>query len=194
MMTLRGGGSGLRVLDPCCGSGTVVYEAWSRGHAAVGVEVQELWAGRAAENLAAMRDAAAASRSLRRGGDGGGRYDGEGGSDDDDDDDDVEKSGSINEPPIVHHADARDWVRDGRFAIADAAAAAAPAAADDYPFDCVVSNLPYGHAISLGGVFDGYAATEDQQAVMAAALEDLRPLLSVLAPLAPAGPRPFHTA
>ena len=178
----------------------MVYEAWSRGHAAVGVEVQELWAGRAAENLAAMRDAAATSRSLRRGG--GGRYVGEGGSGGggsqifDDDDDDVEKSRSINEPPVVHHADARNWVRDGRFAIADAtsvastAAAAdvtAAAAANDYPFDCLVSNLPYGHAISLGGVFDGYAATEDQQAVMAAALEDLRPLLSALAPLAPVG-------
>jgi hypothetical protein len=49
----------------------------------------------------------------------------------------------------------------------------------------VVSNLPYGHAVSLGGVHDGFAAAADQEAVKAAALEELRPLLSALAPLAP---------
>lgn len=53
----RGRGE-LRVLDPCCGGGTILYEAWSRGHRVVGVEIQELWARYAAENLEAMSGAA----------------------------------------------------------------------------------------------------------------------------------------
>jgi len=31
-----GGSTGLRVLDPCCGSGTILYEAWRRGQVATG--------------------------------------------------------------------------------------------------------------------------------------------------------------
>lgn len=69
--------------------------------------------------------------------------------------------------PIVHHDDALDWIRAGRFAADDGnlGPRGDHSADDDYPFDCVVSNLPYGHAISLGGLHDGYAATADQEAV-----------------------------
>lgn len=70
--------------------------------------------------------------------------------------------------PIVHHDDALDWIRAGRFAADDGNLGPRGNHSlddDGYPFDCVVSNLPYGHAISLGGLHDGYAATADQEAV-----------------------------
>lgn len=47
------GRTGLTVLDPCCGTGTVPCVAFERGHHGVGIDLSEQMAGAAARNLAA---------------------------------------------------------------------------------------------------------------------------------------------
>ena len=150
-----------RVLDPCCGSGTILHEAWARGHAATGLEIQAVWARYASENVAAMSAAADACRSLRA----------VAGSAEEE-----ERLAARSPPvPVVHNADAVEWAR---------AWVEMEHEGEVDPFDCVVGNLPYGHAVCIGGG-SKYAAPEDQARVKAGALEDLRPMLLALAPMAP---------
>lgn len=141
---------------------------------ATGVEVQDVWASHAEENMAAMAAAAVDSQRSRGLGAVSNSYgnisgvSGGGGG----------EAGILIDPPTVFAADSIDW-------IARHHPETAGAHQYDYPFDCVVGNLPYGQVISVGGKAGGYAITADYDSTATAALEELRPLLVALAPCAP---------
>lgn len=62
---LDGEVAGKRVLDPACGSGTMLFEAWVRGARAVGGEIEASLAGQARANLRAFSGACAEGHRAR---------------------------------------------------------------------------------------------------------------------------------
>jgi len=118
-----------RIVDPCCGSGTVLFAAWCQGAAGVGgTELQPAVALQCRANLAALRTQALAERRRVA----------------------EEAAGSAVDslPEVeVFTADAMHAV----FRRSAPELVTLDASLGPDPVDCIVSNLPFGRWVGVGG-------------------------------------------
>ena len=140
------------IVDPCCGGGTVLYAAWCRGYDAIGGDINPQNVQKSQENIASFRAAVPLAHAAlvaiephRRDGNGSGSAPTSLGRE-------VDAAGLLSSPPTVLEADAlkvTDW---------GSRAAAALTGADtdmdvevDVEVAGIVSSLPFGRAVSMGG-------------------------------------------
>lgn len=194
------------ILDPCCGGGTILHAAWSRGYRAMGGDINAQNARNANGNLASFRRAMPAQHASLAECDAGTPYELEGlrvvgdfdekekNADDetssaDDTSDDARGDDHPSEPIRVSSArrPSRMLTPTPTVTVADAitvSPAAWRAAAAERFGDpvarvaAVVSNLPFGRQVSVGGKLGGGRRGE-------ATMEELEPLLLALRDVAP---------
>ena len=155
------------VVDPCCGGGTILHAAWSRGYAAIGGDVNAQIVLNARGNIASFVPSMPAAHAVLAALD-------EVTSKDEVTSEDEVTSGLLAPPPRIHEADATsqstNWV-----ANASAWLGRRP---DSVGVAAVVSNLPFGRNMSVGGKGGGGKwCTADADAYV--------PLLTALLPVAP---------
>jgi len=185
------------VLDPCCGGGTILHAAWSRGYRALGGDINAQNARNANGNLASFRRAMPAQHASLAECDEGTPY---------------ELGAFCAEIENAENDDAREWspgssetfLQDGgsssiprrpsrmlaptpTVTVADAtarspaewhAAAAERFGDPEARVAAVVSNLPFGRQVNVGGKVGGGRHGE-------ATMEELEPLLLALRDVAP---------
>ena len=173
MMTRGGGGGGGDadvVIDPCCGGGTILHAAWARGHRAVGGELIALNASNARGNIASFRPHMPALHAsllaIDDDADAPAANEGRGGKRTLD-----ATTGLLSPPPVVLDNDATaptDW----------AATVKATTGREDARVAAIVSNLPFGRQVAVGGGPGGGkrgGATDDEYAPLLRALRDHAP-------------------
>ena len=189
------------ILDPCCGGGTILHAAWSRGYRALGGDINAQNARNANGNLASFRRAMPAVHASLAECDAGTPYevaffgdDAEASAETSvDDDGRVSERDAIRyddtpeSPASVARRPSRTLTPTPTVAVADAITRS-PAdwrAAASERFDdpearvaAVVSNLPFGRQVNVGGKVGGGRHGE-------ATMEELEPLLLALRDVAP---------
>ena len=169
------------IFDPCCGGGTIAHAAWSRGYRAVASDVNPLNVDNARGNLGSFRGEMPAAHAILAAIDGtrdgireGTRADAEA------PDSDAEAASMTMASPVpkVYVQDALerdfDWTARAREALDD----------PDARVDAVVSNLPFGRAVGIGGDRDGGALNPVGKWGEASA-EEMEQLLASLRDVAP---------
>ena len=172
------------IVDPCCGGGTILHAAWSRGYHSIGGDVNAQIVRNAQGNIASFVPAMPAAHATLRGIDEAGRLSTasiDSGKDanrpplsSSDRSSPGETSGLLATPPRIHEADATspstnwvthaaDWLKCDEKGVNVAA---------------VVSNLPFGRNVSVGGKAGGGAG-------VTADADEYLPLLTALLPIAP---------
>ena len=167
------------VLDPCCGSGTILYAAWLRGYDAFGGDINPSNVANARGNLGSFRPAmprahasfavheAGGSHNSRRNENDGWLW----GSA-------VDAEGLLASPPTIVEADAlevSDWSARASAALGGTSASERGGARAEVA--AIVSNLPFGRRVAVGGKRgEGRSGGADA--------EDYAPLLAALLPQA----------
>lgn len=122
---------GACIVDPCCGSGTILFAAQCQGAAgAGGVELQAAVASQCRDNLAALRNHAHAERSRV-----------------------MEEATGIAASEVPEVAVLTGDALHARFSRSVAGLVTLEGGADALPapVDCIVSNLPFGRWVGVGG-------------------------------------------
>ena len=172
------------IVDPCCGGGTILHAAWSRGYRAVGGDINPQNARNANGNLASFRRNMPAQHVTLRECDFGTEYamenselNGEDTSYDEDDKTETQPSSRPSKlltptPKVtvgdVITIDPSSWQANAKQEFKDPSVKIA----------AVVSNLPFGRQVNVGGKVGGGRHGE-------ATIEELTPLLSSLKDIAP---------
>lgn len=185
------------ILDPCCGGGTILHAAWSRGYRAMGGDINAQNARNANGNLASFRRAMPAQHASLAECDAGTPYELERlpvvGDDKNADDETDETSARGDDHPAEPirvsspRRPSRMLTPTPTVTVADAitvspaawrAAAAERFGDPEARVAAVVSNLPFGRQVSVGGKLGGGRRGE-------ATMEELEPLLLALRDVAP---------
>jgi hypothetical protein len=181
------------VLDPCCGGGTILHAAWSRGYRALGGDINAQNARNANGNLASFRRAMPAQHASLAECDEGtpyelGAFRAETENDENDENDDArERSPGSSETFLQKRRPSRMLAPTPTVTVADAtarspaewhAAAAERFGDPEARVAAVVSNLPFGRQVNVGGKVGGGRHGE-------ATMEELEPLLLALRDVAP---------
>ena len=185
------------ILDPCCGGGTILHAAWSRGYRAMGGDINAQNARNANGNLASFRRAMPAQHASLAECDAGTPYELERlpvvGDDKNADDETDEPSARGDDHPSEPirvsspRRPSRMLTPTPTVTVADAitvspaawrAAAAERFGDPEARVAAVVSNLPFGRQVSVGGKLGGGRRGE-------ATMEELEPLLLALRDVAP---------
>ena len=186
------------ILDPCCGGGTILHAAWSRGYRAMGGDINAQNARNANGNLASFRRAMPAQHASLAECDAGTPYELERlpvvGDDKNDETSETSETSARGEDhpsePIRVSSPRRPsqmLTPTPTVTVADAitvspaawrAAAAERFGDPEARVAAVVSNLPFGRQVSVGGKLGGGRRGE-------ATMEELEPLLLALRDVAP---------
>ena len=175
------------VLDPCCGGGTILHAAWSRGLRSVGGDINSLNARNANGNLASFRRSMPVQHQSLATCDSGtpyavafGEEDAFDGFEHDDDEDEETENQSSSRPSRLLTPTPTVTVGDVMVTNASAWQENAVATFKDpqVKIAAVVSNLPFGRQVSVGG---GGGSGKHGECT----IEELVPLLLSLKDIAP---------